>query len=232
MARTTAMKRPDPARMLRRRRISIVALSLFVIVDAILVGTALNVTRPSVERVPGSVATGTTPKTPASASATPTAPAIAAVMPTRMLVAADGSVAWRATTGPCPDTQAAPELTTDAGSTWKATSATAPTGIRSLQSIAVEGTRTASMIGQSSKDCSPMLVRTYVAGDNYQEYPAALAGFWYVNPLNRAVVHGPAGDLAAPCTAVLSLAHRNDSNKRNKHRLPVAISLAHDAIDE
>jgi hypothetical protein len=186
-------------------------LALFFVADIALAAVAL-----AGARLPAREASQAAPSTPAAAARptptptpTPTTPAVTAVLPTRILVAANASLAWRATTGACPATQATPEFTTDSGAKWVSTNATTATGIRSLQSIAIEGKKVASMIGQAAQDCSVQLVRTFVAGTNYEKYPAALAGSWYVNPLNRASLHSPAGDFAAPCKTVLALAHRD-----------------------
>ena len=213
MARTTGIKRPDPSRSARRRRLLLVGLFLFFVADIALAAVALTGTRPPAQEashaVPSAPAQSASPTPTPTLAPTPTVPPVVAVLPTRILVAADASLAWRATTGPCPATQAMPQITTDAGAKWTSTNATAPTGIRSLQSITIEGKQLASMIGQAAQDCSVQLVRTFVAGANYEKYPAALAGSWYVNPLNRASLHSPAGDFAAPCKSVLTLAHRD-----------------------
>ena len=214
MARFTGIRRPDPGAVSRRRRLLIGGLVLFLAVDVALVAVALNAPHPT-EEASGGTASPTVRATPtptATSKPKPTVAPVAAVLPTRLIVARDGELAWRAATGACPATSASPELTTNSGATWKPTDATGPTGVRSLQSITIEGREVASMIGQSAADCSTMFVRTYVAGDNYEEYPADLAGVWFVNPLNRAALHSPAGDFSAPCTTVLTLAARDANN--------------------
>jgi len=193
-----------------RRRLALAGLALFLAVDLALVVTALN--RPG----PPSTEEGRPSPPPTAPIATPEsgvddAPSetITTTQPLRILEASDGQLAWRATTGPC-GAQATPEISVDAGATWRATSATDPTGVVSLQSIVIEGQQVASMVGQDSVDCTPTLVRTYVSGDNYAEYPSDLADAWYVNPLDHATIHGPAGDSAAPCANVVAFAQRTD----------------------
>lgn len=205
-------KRPDPGRSARRRRLLIIGLVAFVAVDIALIALALA--PPDTSSSPrSSIGPVEIPSQDTSLSPEPEPPAIVpAVVPTRILTARDDLLAWRATTGPCPDSGATPERTEDAGATWSPTDATGPTGIRALQSIIIEGTAVASMVGHSPDDCSPMFVRTYVAGDNYAEYPAGLADAWFVQPLNRAVVHGPGGDRTSPCANTLALAVRDDSS--------------------
>ena len=208
MVRTRAS---DPGRTIRRRRLVLGAVGLFVIVDVLLVAFAFaDSSYQSAARAPASDLSAA--PSPSLASATPepspTAEPVSAVPPTRILRSGSPSFAWRAETGPCPDVAASPELTNDGGVTWKATDASGPTGVRSLQSITIEGPRVASMIGQASQGCAVTLIRTYVSGDNYGKYPADLPESWYVDPLNRSRVHSPEGDFAAPCTTVVALAQR------------------------
>ena len=219
MAKTTGRKRADPSRAARRRTLLLVGFALFVVADIALAAVALTGARTPAD-TPANTAAPVAPQSSSAApspSSTPTpiptVPPVAAVLPTRIIVAADASLAWRATTGACPATQATPEITTNSGAKWTATNATTPTGVRSLQSIAIEGKRVASMIGQAGQDCSVELVRTFVSGTNYEKYPAALAGAWFINPLDRASIHTPAGTFfPAPCKTALVLVHRNASS--------------------
>lgn len=185
------------------------ALGLFLILDIGLVAVALNTGRAP------SGAAAEAPEPPAEVGTetevevTPAPTAVLAIAPTRVLVALDDSIAWRATTGACPETPALPERTTDAGATWAPTDATAATDMRSIRRIIVEGPDLASFVGQTPVDCGAMFVRTFVGGDNYEEFAEGLGGAWYVNPLNGAEVHSPAGNFAAPCATVLALAARD-----------------------
>ena len=209
------VKRVDPGRALHRRRFLALGLGLFLIVDVALVAVALNTGRaPSgaaAETPTPTAEEGTDPGAEVEPEPAVAVPAVLAVAPTRLLVALDDSIAWRATTGACPDTPALPERTTDAGVTWEPTDATAPTDVRSIRRILVEGPDLASFVGQSPVDCAAMFVRTFVGGDNFEEFANGLAGTWYVNPLNGAQVHSPEGDFAAPCATVVALAARDAS---------------------
>jgi len=209
---SSTRRKSAASRARARKRFLIAGLAAFLIIDIGLVAFALNRPRVEPEAAPDrpvSAAQGETAvPTPAAEAAPPATDIPQALTPTRVLAARDGTLAWRATTGPC-GAPALPELTTDAGATWKATTATGPTGVVSLQSIVIEGQQVASMIGQDAADCSTTLVRTFVAGDNYAEYPADLGENWFVNPLDRARLHSPAGDAAAPCADLSSLAPRS-----------------------
>lgn len=139
-------------------------------------------------------------------SPTPSVAAAPAVPSTRLLAALNSTTAWRATTGACPATAASPELSTDSGATWVKTDATGPTKVTALQRIIVGSPASATMIGLSQAGCAPELVKTYVSGNNFASYPKELASTWYVDPSTRGVVHSPAGDTPAPCSAVVAIA--------------------------
>ncbi|TFC76700.1 hypothetical protein E3O45_08025 [Cryobacterium sp. TMS1-20-1] len=192
----------------RRRIIAYSAIGLFLLIDAVLITSALTSTS-----VDAAVDASSEPAATASAfpvpSATPTAsPTVApAVMPlpaARLLSAVSATAAWRASTGNC-SAPAAPELSTDSGSSWTATDATGRSGATALQSIAAQSESVAEFIGLD-EDCAPQFIKTFVAGDNYSSYPDELDDAWYVDPADRAAVHGPDGLASAPCDAVVALA--------------------------
>jgi hypothetical protein len=132
-------------------------------------------------------------------------PAVSPVPATRLLSAVSATAAWRATTGPCPATLAAPELSTDSGASWVVSDATGLTRVTALQSITAQSESVAEFIGLD-EECAPQFVKTFVGGDNYSSYPVELDGTWYVDPTDRAEVHGSTGLAPAPCDAVVSLA--------------------------
>ena len=204
-------KRSDPRGQIRKRRTFVGALGLLLVLDAVLVHLALDagsprrseaVSAPTSDVVPSSYPA----QVPTETESPPPAQPPAASVPTRIISALDGITAWRATTGVCPDALALPELTTDSGATFTPTNATISSDVVALQSIAVDDEDVATMIGQSSDDCSPMLVRTFVGGLNYEEFAPGLVDVWYLNPLNRAEVHRPDSTVAAPCANVVALA--------------------------
>jgi hypothetical protein len=217
---TMATRRPPryvPRDSSSRRVWIYIAVAVFVLADIILIlwaltsnradATSARPARAVVETAPPVVEhVETTSPTPQPlATDTPVTP----VASTRILAALDATTAWRATTGACPDTAAAPELTTNGGVTWKTTDATEPAKVTALQSIMVSSAKVASMVGLAQAGCAPQFVKTFIAGDNYASYPKELDSAWYVDPANRARVHSPAGDQSAPCDAVVTLAPRD-----------------------
>ena len=192
----------------RRRIIAYSAIGLFLLIDAVLITSALTSTSVDAAADASSEPTATASAFPVP-SATPAASPTAAptVMPlpaTRLLSAVSATAAWRASTGTC-RAPAAPELSTDSGSSWTATDATGRSGVTALQSIAAQSESVAEFIGLDD-DCAPQFVKTFVAGDNYSSYPDELDDAWYVDPADRAAVHGPDGLASAPCDAVVALA--------------------------
>lgn len=200
-------KRRSDAQSPMRRRLAIAALGIFLLGDVVLISTALNSTR-SISAPSGYTppAASSSPDPGASPDPEPTPSIVAAVRPMRIVVALDADTVWRATTGACPATVAAPELTTDSGATWTATDTTGPTGVVALSRIIVNNESDVTMIGQDVESCAPALARTFVGGDDYAAYPDRLVAEWFVQPADAAIVHSPAGDIAAPCTNVLVIA--------------------------
>jgi hypothetical protein len=205
------IKRFKPRKARIRKRVLIVGLVAFLLLDIVLVAFAAS------PRVPETTpAAPETPKAtvsphdePAPAETPIPAPALATIAPARIIAVRDERLAWRAATGPC-GTAARPEMTTDSGVTWQASDASVATGVVSLQSIQIEGDRVASMVGLRPSDCTSMLVRTFVGGDDYEEYPADLDQNWYVDPLDRSSLHAPDGNRTAPCEDVVVLAARSE----------------------
>ena len=212
-------KRHVPKDGSRHRLITYVAVSLFVLVDLVLIGWALNSTRgapaaPQAEELPVAIAPQLAPTetpTPEPTAAAPTFTLAEAVAPTRIITALNATTAWRARTGPCPATAAEPEYTIDGGVTWTTTDATGPTGVTAIQSITVEADGIASMVALAGTDCAPEFVKTYVAGDNYRAYDDQLENNWYVNPDEPLTVVSPSGSVDSPCGAVVSLAPASQS---------------------
>lgn len=138
--------------------------------------------------------------------------AVETVPATRILGAVDAARAWRATTGACPNAAASPEVTIDAGETWSATDATGPTGVTALQRIIASSVDVATMVGVAADSCAPTLIRTYVRGDNYEEYPADVGTAWHIDPADRAQVVTPDGAVAAPCASAVAVAPDGDES--------------------
>jgi hypothetical protein len=201
----------------RRRLWVYIAVAVFIIADIVLILWALNSNRADATSArPASAVVETAPPVVEPVETTSPTPhplatdaPVTPVASSRVLAAFDATTAWRATTGACPDTAAAPELTTNGGVTWKTTDATGPAKVTALQSIMVSSAKVASMVGLAQAGCAPQFVKTFIAGDNYASYPKELDSAWYVDPANRARVHSPAGDQSAPCEVVVALASRD-----------------------
>lgn len=199
----------------------------FVAVDILLVVLALSsnhatATAKTAAPIPTFGSTGLEQTPTASPAATPAAtvkptPTTAAVTflpvpPTRLLDAVDANTAWRAQTGACPETAAAPEVTSDGGATWKKTDASGPTEVTALQRLTATSESVVASVGLARADCAPQFVQTYIGGGNYASYPDKLAATWYVDPADGANVHSPTGTKTAPCDAVVTLAVRDDEH--------------------
>jgi len=217
MARSVKKARTDPTATSRRRRLAVVGLIIFVIVDIVLVAWAATASRSPHESSNASSTSSTSsrptasPTRSVSAKPTPTAtattaPIADAVAPSRLLAVLDNNTAWRAATGACPATPAAMELTTNGGGSWKQSDASGPTGASALIRLTVQSGTQASAIALTAQGCAPEFIRTYVAGDNWATYADQLPGAWYANPGEKGKVHSPAGDVAAPCASVVGLA--------------------------
>lgn len=212
----------------RRRWLVIAGVTALVLLDVILVVWVLG--RPqtseagSQEPITGAPSSGVTAEPDADGGETdpdvepsedPDGPAaiepVASGPAARILTALDGDVAWRATTGECPAATASPEFSTDGGASWTTTDATGPTGVTALQRIIVSSADVAAMVGAAPDGCEPTLIRTYVAGDNYEDYPAEVAAAWHVDPADRASVNAPGGVVEAPCAAVVAIAAASDA---------------------
>ncbi|MBF4599898.1 hypothetical protein ITJ55_03650 [Frigoribacterium sp. VKM Ac-1396] len=211
-------RRKRGSRSRARRRLAVVGIGAFVLVDLGLVAFALT-REPSglaADAEPGP--TSSTAAVGAQPSASPSATqsvATEAVPPTRLLSAVDGDTAWRAEAGTCsPGAQAtAPSLesTTTAGETWApsaVSTAIAPSGVDRLE--ATDET-TAFVVGPAGSTCAPAFSQTFSGGAAYADYPDRLTGSWYVARTDRGTVHSPAGGRAAPCPVVVDLAVVSDA---------------------
>jgi hypothetical protein len=203
-------KRHVPRNSSRRRIWIYLAVIAFVLVDILLISWALGSrTSATSGATPGPIPSFT-PQS--SAMPTPkTKPPTAAVPPNRLLSALDGTTAWRATTGECPSAAATPEITTNAGETWRETDATGEVQISALQSLNVVSDSLIQLVGLRNDDCTPQFARSFVAGDDYSLAPNLLGDQWYVDPADRSTVHTPSGVVDAPCDSVVALAARTDT---------------------
>ena len=176
------------------------------LVDGVLIALALADRTPDSGAAPQAeivdVEVGADPSAEPSETPEPEGPAAppATVTPQRVLTAIDDSTAWRVATGPCPEASVLPELTRDAGATWTEFDATAETGLRSVQRVIVSSADSIALVGLGAADCVPSLVRTYVGGQEWTDYPAEVASAWYVAD-GGATVHAPGGVVQPACTS-------------------------------
>ena len=199
-----------------RRRWLVGGLAVFLLFDLGLVFVAFTATKPVSSA--GTVVEPFETSAPSDTEPAEVEPAVvepvettATVTPTRLLAALDSSTAWRASTGACPAASAAPELTTDAGATWESFNASIETDASAILAINVIDDTETSLVTLDLADCSPQLVSTFVAGDQWRAYPGRVAAQWYVDPATPAIVHSPIGDVASPCANVAALAAADDS---------------------
>jgi hypothetical protein len=200
------------------RRWIVIGIAAFVVVDILLIVWALTAVRaphsnedPAATSTPAPTASSTpTARPTATVTPTPT-PAVqpAAVQPTRIIAALDANTAWRAATGPCPATPGTLEGTSDGGASWKASDAAGPAGASAVIRLSVQSATQTDAVALAAAGCAPEFIRTYVSGDNWATYPDQLAGTWYLNPANAAVLHTPQGDRPAPCGEAVGLAPRD-----------------------
>lgn len=199
------------------RPLVIGALTLFVLVDAALVGYALlgQGKSPSSDAyTPVPIASATDDSTEAGDAATfpaPTATQVALVSPSTYLSVVDESVAYRATAGTCsPTARPVLEKSVDGGSTW--TASTITTDLSSVFRLQAVDRAYAYAVGLGGSSCVPGVTATYTSGAGFQTYPDRVATTWYLDPGQPAIVHSPVGSAAAPCAAGVALAPADGSN--------------------
>lgn len=201
------MPRPpryNPHKSSHRRILIYIAVIAFVLIDVLLIGWALSARSADTASEPSPPMPAFTPSE-AETTPVPEAASTIAIRSNRLLSALDGNTAWRATTGECPTASAAPALSCDAGATWEPTDATSDVQVTALQRLNVVSDTLVELVGLSAADCVPQYVKSFVAGDDYSDYPAQLRGQWYIDPADRFTVHTPSGDTAAPCAAVVAI---------------------------
>lgn len=132
-----------------------------------------------------------------TAAPTPDAAPVEPLPSGRILVAASDTLAWRASVGDCA-TPATVERTTDGGATWTGLDVGVAPAVRMKATSATD----VFAIGGGA-DCAAAFRFSDDAGDRWVNDDAELAGSWYLRPSDRAVVHGPRGEVPTPCPAGL-----------------------------
>jgi len=188
------------------RRSVLVALSALLVVDAIVVGVALQRTRAfDVARTTPALTTPTPvaeepAREPGAATddAEPTPEVAPAARLTRWLDAASPDAVWRATAGSCPEEVGTIERSTDGGATWTPLGAPA-----ALLRLNAEDETSAFVVGRASPDCATSFWSTG-DGETWTESPQNTSAAWHL--LDKGGVATPGGALRTPCPQPVDLA--------------------------
>lgn len=204
----------NPRQTPPKRSLAIASIGLLVAVNVVLIGLLFD--RPDAD--PSAVMLNELNddrelRPSANPSPTPEPVIVIDTAPTQyVLNAVNDSVAWRATTGECPQAMVTPELTSDGGQNWRATDATLPTGITALQRIIALSAEQARFVGFAADGCEAVTARTFVSGDNYSLLAGGAAQAWWIPAADRTVIHSPQRGLVdAPCDAVRGVAVTSDT---------------------
>ncbi|MGG7508900.1 hypothetical protein [Plantibacter sp. YIM 135249] len=172
------------------RILAIVGIVVFLVVDVILIGLALNSTKAVDDHatprpVPSFTSEPRSTESPAP-TATPTAAADASTgsvpaSSARFLTAGDATTLWRATAGSCTGTPAVIERSSDAGSTWQPLS-TGSFGIRGVLSLEADNSTDVRIIGGSGTACTVGAFVSYTSGDFWAVDTGALDAATYSQP--------------------------------------------------
>ncbi|OII27590.1 hypothetical protein [Frigoribacterium sp. MCBA15_019] len=213
-------RRKRGSRARTRRRLALIGIGAFVLVDLGLVALALTRepsglaadAEPAVTSTPLPVETTAAPEP----TETPTPVAEAeAVTPTRLLSAVDDVTAWRAESGTCTPGTAGPsptlELTTSAGATWSPLSVSTSGDPAAVDRVQATDAASAFVVGPAGTTCATAFAQTFSGGAEFRDYPERLAASWFVARSAPGTVHSPAGDRPAPCAAVVDLAVVSDT---------------------
>jgi len=216
----TDARRKRGQRARTRRRLAIVGLSLFVVVDLALVAFALTrepdglAAEAETSAPSAPVASSPTPTTTPTATATP-APAAEAAPLNRMISAVDGTTAWRAEAGACTsDAEIVPatlQTTDTAGTDWTSSAITTAVGFAGVDRVQASEAATVFVVGPAGPSCETAFAQTFTSGAAFGEYPDRLDASWYVARSDRAVVHAPFSENPAPCASVVDLAVVSDT---------------------
>lgn len=211
------VRRKRGQRARTRRRLAVVGIGAFVLVDLALVAVALTSEPAGLAADRGPVALPSSVASEQAATPTPTptatAPALA-VAPTRALSAVDAETAWRSQAGTCaPDGTGDAlvlESTTSGGDTWSATSVSTEASLVGVDRLQATAADTVFVVGPAGAGCTPSFAQTFTGGAEFRDYPDRLGAAWFVSRTSTSTVHSPAGDRPAPC-AVIDLAVAGDA---------------------
>ena len=189
----------------RRSRAVVASIGLAVlgvlVVVLVLVALTQNRSVPDAGATPGATPPPAEPAAADAGEATTIAP-VSLVVPTRVIAALDAASAVRAHSTACPAPSTI-EATSDSGATWQPSEVGTIAGV---QRIVVDADAFVSLIGLGVAGCAPAYERSFTGGTAWESAPDELGASWFVDPANRAGIHAPAGDVAAPCAAAVQVA--------------------------
>lgn len=179
-----------------------VGVAVLAIVTIVLSVVALGQFRAAPDAAPTPLATPLPTPSDDAVTPEPTPPAPPRVVPApvRLLGAVDAERAYRVTAGTCPEPVASAAFTSDSGATWEGMDLVGITNSAANLAFVELDRLYASMVTLAGDTCAPQGIRTYVGGTNWETSPDVLAGAWWFDSRNPAIVHSPDGDVAAPCT--------------------------------
>lgn len=196
-------RRSPGVRELRTSWWTVAAVTGLVIVDVVLVWSAVN-------SVQSAAANAVESRSATPIHATPPPSAVPAIEPdftveplSRVLAGADGDTAYRAITGTCPAVPAQLERTADGGASWQATPSA---DALAIQQILVDGEDVVAVVAARAEDCAPVIARSSSQGAEWE--PAdELGSRWH---LVAGQVVAPGGSASNPCATPVQLAPRDD----------------------
>lgn len=120
---------------------------------------------------------------------------------TRILVAQDNNVAYRATTGPCPETSAVVEVTHNGGANWSSNYVGPSDFFSAPQRLLAGQDGHVTVVALDAEDCSTISVlQSYSFGSNWDLVADGAEETWHLSPTNPAQAIAPqVGAVELPC---------------------------------
>lgn len=121
----------------------------------------------------------------------------------RIIAVQDAAVGYRATTGACPDANAAIEVTTDGGKNWIASDPAPLAALSSPLRLLPGGDGLVSLLALNKEDCEAVTVmQSNTAGVTWEVVEGGPELAWYIDPADATVLHVPTvGAVTVPCEA-------------------------------
>ena len=121
----------------------------------------------------------------------------------RVLGVQDNDVAYRATSGACPEAGFTVETSGDGGVTWTVNGDGAATGLSSPKRILTGADGYVNVVAQNASNCAEVVVaQSYGYGDFWEAVAGGADLTWHLDPSNAAAAFVPqVGAVALPCEA-------------------------------